>query len=256
MECSFDLARVHVRLLCMAKVIADILERNNIPYIISYGTLLGAVRHNGFIPWDDDIDFCLFADSYEQAIQALNKELPNDMFLENENSEPKFFHGWSRIKDLTTKTEKRVSLNSTVYAHQGLDIDLFRITKMKESEELYFRTEEHLKYLERMKRHSIISEDEFKHRYEAVMRKSNDDKRMKNFSTRGGYIFVAPLFYDDRIYEVDMFPLKQYRFEDTYFYGPNNPVPFLKCCYGDYMCFPPVEKRRTHYANVVFLNDR
>ena len=81
-----DIKRVQNRLLEMGKVIADILERNNIPYMITFGTLLGAVRHGGFIPWDDDFDMFLFEDSYEKAMEVLSKELPMDMFLENKDT--------------------------------------------------------------------------------------------------------------------------------------------------------------------------
>ena len=76
--------RVQLRLLEMAKSIRDILERHDIPYFITYGTLLGAVRHQGFIPWDDDFDFYLLAESYGQAMMVLNDELPDHLFLENE----------------------------------------------------------------------------------------------------------------------------------------------------------------------------
>ena len=69
----------------MAVVIRDILESHNIPYFITYGTLLGAVRHQGFIPWDDDFDFYLFDDSYDKAIHALRAEMPVNMFLEDED---------------------------------------------------------------------------------------------------------------------------------------------------------------------------
>ena len=76
MENSFDIKRVQNRLLEMAKATAAILEKNNIPYQIAFGTLLGAVRHGGFIPWDDDFDFLLFDDSYDKATEALARELP------------------------------------------------------------------------------------------------------------------------------------------------------------------------------------
>ena len=70
---SFDIKRVQERLLKMAKEIASILEDHDIPYQIAFGTLLGAVRHKGFIPWDDDFDFFLFDDSYEKAMEVLQK---------------------------------------------------------------------------------------------------------------------------------------------------------------------------------------
>ena len=68
------LKKVQGRLLEMAKSICSILEKNDIPYMLAVGTLLGAVRHQGFIPWDDDFDIFIFDDVYEDAIKCLRKE--------------------------------------------------------------------------------------------------------------------------------------------------------------------------------------
>ena len=66
-----DIKVVQKELLKMGKAVCDILEKNQIPYFIALGTLLGAVRHQGFIPWDDDFDLFLFDNSYEKAINCL-----------------------------------------------------------------------------------------------------------------------------------------------------------------------------------------
>ena len=61
------------------------------------------------------------------------------------------------------------------------------------------------------------------------------------------------VFYDDRLFLNELFPLKKYEFEGEYFYGPNNYDVFLTRCYGKYMELPPEEKRHPHYSQVIFL---
>lgn len=88
MSKSVDVPRVQQVLLSMAVSIRDVLDRHDIPYMMAYGTLLGAVWHKGFIPWDDDLDFYLFDDSYERAIQYLREELPADYYMEEKDVLP------------------------------------------------------------------------------------------------------------------------------------------------------------------------
>ena len=115
-----DVKKVQARLLEMAKAIRDVLEAHNIPYFITYGTLLGAVRHQGFIPWDDDFDFYLFDDTYDMAIEVLRAELPEGLFVEDAKSEPKYFHGWAHVKDMNSYTECELFPQDGCYAHKGL----------------------------------------------------------------------------------------------------------------------------------------
>lgn len=149
MEYKNELNKVQKRLLEMGKVIAGILEHNDIPYMVTFGTLLGAVRHGGFIPWDDDFDLFLFDDTYEKAMMVLEKELPSDMFLENSKSEPLYFHSYAHVKDLGTVTSCRLFPQDGLYSHKGLSIDLYKAVPMKESELDKFIIQEHIKYLKR-----------------------------------------------------------------------------------------------------------
>lgn len=247
-----EIKKIQDRLLEMAKAIDNILTKNNIPYMLAYGTLLGAVRHEGFIPWDDDFDIYLFDDennSYEKTIKILEKELPKDMFLEYFNTEPKYFHAWAHIKDLNTEVECNAYPQDSSYSHHGLSIDLYKTCKIKEKDLKDFREKENIEYLERRKKLKLITEEEYKIRLEKGV---NIDKKDFDLNSEE-YIYEA--FDVLRKMNVnEIFPLKKYQFEKYQFLGPNDYDTILKRRYGNYMELPPEKDRKSHYSSVIFYN--
>lgn len=254
MYTQVEVQKVQRRLLKMAVIIRDILETNNIPYFITYGTLLGAVRHKGFIPWDDDFDFYLFDESYDEAMKVLRRDLPADLFLENWDSEPKYFHAWAHVKDLRSITECILYPQDGEYRHKGISVDLYRTKRIHEAEERVFRLEEHISYLSRRRKVGLINEESFQERIKDLQAKLVEEKKVLNGKKdKGQEMYAFPSIYNDRLFINELFPLKQYQFEDTFFYGPFNADAFLTRCYGNYMQLPPIEKRHPHYSSVLFL---
>lgn len=249
-----EVKKVQKRLLEMAVVIRDILEAHKIPYFITYGTLLGAVRHKGFIPWDDDFDFYLFDDSYDDAMMVLKKELPENLFLENKESEPKYYHGWAHVKDINSRAECDLFPDDGRYSHKGISVDLYRTKLIREKEENVFRLTEHLEYLNRKHSTHMMPDLDYQERTAIIKQKLEEAKIEMNAQTDlGREMYAFFVIYNDRLFLDEMFPLKKYTFEDTEFYGPQKAEALLSRCYGDFMQLPPVEKRHPHYSNVEFL---
>lgn len=247
-----EIKKVQNRLFEMAKVIDDILTRNNIPYMIAYGTLLGAVRHEGFIPWDDDFDIYLFEDeknSYEDAIKILKKELPKDMFLEYFDTEPKYFHAWAHVKDINSICECKEYPQDNLYNHKGISIDLYKAVKMKENEIQKYRNEENRKYLDRRQKFGFINKEEYLRKIKNI-EDTIDDNNNYNVSQEDIYGLVGII---DRLLIKEVFPLKRYKFDNYEFCGPNNYDSILKRIYGKYNELPPIEKRKAHYSYVKFI---
>ena len=108
----------------MAVTIKDIFERHSIRYVIEYGTLLGAVRHGGFIPWDDDFDFVVLEEDYEKASEVLRQELPSRYVLHDDVSDPAYFYSFSKVRHLYSSAIEDGFTDQLKY--KGISADLFK----------------------------------------------------------------------------------------------------------------------------------
>lgn len=247
------LIKTQNRLLEMGIVITDILEKHNINYMLAFGTLLGAARHKGFIPWDDDFDLQIFDDDYDKAIKFLKEELPNNLFVEDEKSEPLYFHAWAHVKDLYSLTECELFPQDSFYCHKGISVDLYRIKKMPLFELDDFLYKENINYLNRRKQKGLIKEEEYKVRAKKATTTISTTSKEKE-TKRSILGFVSS--YNNYYYEIeDVFPLSPIAFCEHYFMSPNNYDKILTSTYGNYMKLPPKEKQRNHYSKVIFINN-
>lgn len=254
MYTSEDIRKVQLRLLEMAVAIRKILEKHDVPHMITYGTLLGAVRHKGFIPWDDDFDFYIIGEQYDEAIEFLRTELSSDIFVEDEKSEPLYFHGWAHAKDVNTEAECILFPQDNQYKHHGICIDLYRAFLINKECDRLNRLKAHLEYLQRKLLKGFIDEEEYNNRETALKTEiSHEEERLSNTTISNNRDMVGFIsVHNDSMLVSDVFPLKKYDFEGTYFWGPRNADYLLSCCYGDYMQLPPIEKRHPHYSQVLF----
>ncbi|MFI3211743.1 MAG: LicD family protein [Eubacteriales bacterium] len=245
--------KVQNRLLEMAKEVTTILDNNKIEYFIFYGTLLGAVRHKGFIPWDDDFDIYIMDDVYDKAIEILRANISESLLVEDAQSEKLFFHGWARIKDKNTIVHNIAANHDNLYSAKGLNLDVFRAKKTMLSENELHKFQEATAYYSRKLKHNIISETEFNN---AIAKAEKQYKELQNIPIDNNREVISfslpPLSY---IEINELFPLQELAFQDLHFKAPAMPHGILKKCYGEkYMEPPSLEKINIHFSDVVFLD--
>ncbi len=104
------------------KSVADVCDKNNLTYYMSGGTLLGAVRHQGFIPWDDDADLSMPRDDYEKFLRIAPSLLPKNLKIVNYRTDPEYQYYITRIRDTETKVEEIRIGNKNRYTNASIDI--------------------------------------------------------------------------------------------------------------------------------------
>lgn len=116
-------AQLHRLQLGIAGEIRKICAANDIRYFIIAGTLLGAVRHKGFIPWDDDMDIGMLRPDYERFLIAASQELPSDLFLQTWHSDKGFGLPIAKVRKNGTRIIESASENAV--HHKGIFVDIF-----------------------------------------------------------------------------------------------------------------------------------
>lgn len=257
------------------KIIKEICEKENIKYFMIGGTLLGAIRHSGFIPWDDDVDLAMPRKDYEKFLEVSRKYLPSNIFVQNFRTDDKYRYYITRVlnKNILVE-EKRFIGVDTPQAYASVDIfpidgspniKFFRdihylrvmirrflislcyrdtIDKERKRSKLENLL---LNILIRIPFERIISPNKVKESLDKLLKKYSMDNSLCSGTIMGAYRIremVPTVMFGEPIL---------YKFEDDSFYGPELVDEYLKHMYGDYMKLPPKEQQKTHYTNITIV---
>lgn len=124
-----ELRQLQLIQLDILKVIDEFCQNNNIKYSLAYGTLLGAVRHNGYVPWDDDLDICMPRDDYNRFIELWKD---TDMYLlQNYKTDRDFHQSFTKIRRKHTAFVQKTDLKKTY--SKGIYVDVFPVDRVPDN---------------------------------------------------------------------------------------------------------------------------
>ena len=240
--------KVQNELVKMMDITCQILEKHSIPYFVAYGTLIGAIKFEGIIPWDDDVDLFLFKENYDLAMKHLEDELPNHLIVHGIKNDSKYFLGWNKIKNLNSivETNNIYHDDNKLLKYKCLGIDLYKLNPINIEEWNQFKINEAFLFFKRKLEMKIINSDQF----------INATKELKyvplNYSSKKSH-FGSVVKMNKPISKKDIFPLSKLKFENIYVNGPKYPLKVLKNSFENIERIPPYEQRITHLKSVTFL---
>ena len=255
--------KIWMILLDMLIEIDRVCKKNNIKYTLGFGSILGAVRHKGFIPWDDDIDICMPRDDYERFLN-LQSEFQYPYFLQTPYSDKNSAYSWAKLRNAST------TMVSRHFAYQemnhGILIDIFPYDKWDPSDD---KSYDIIKYLALenstfMRLTNPNLDESGKKRvqswagidsinvYETIQKIAQKHNKIDTIFVAVAvctiYEFNKMLFYKE-----DFDDIINMEFEGFLFPVPKGYDRMLKNVYGDYMEFPPVDKRG-QWHNDLYIN--
>ncbi len=266
-QSEHKLSKLQEAELIIFKEFIRICEANSLKYYIWGGSFLGAVRHKGFIPWDDDIDVAMPRKDFEKFIEIASEQLPDDMYLSTYKRGAEHV---TLVAQIFNKQKDFILNNATKKVRTGAWIDILVIDgapkpgikkKIFGMRYMYFRMLNQFAHFDEIvnlnkkrpwyekmaikfaqitkieKRLNPIKIGDKFHKF----LKSNDYDENNFVATFMGAAKMGEIIPKDFIGEG-----KQYKFEDIIVIGPDKYDEYLKHFYGDYMTPPPIDARNRH----------
>ena len=269
------LRRLQLIELDMLRAIDQTCSELGISYWLDSGTCLGAVRHGGFIPWDDDIDIGMPLEDYRRFLREAPAALPAGLSLHTCENTPNLPTLWAKI--YLDGTRFCSSRDVEAGLEQGIFVDVFPYVNVDERAEVAERQHRRLALCQNLSYLNVFA-------HPATYRYSNN-ARLARIACEVAHATIARPFTPsrmarraERIYAVErpgnewrplfafanlkknlpteaLLPVRPIDFEGETFMGPANPDLYLRTLFGNYMELPPEDKRHAHTPATLDFGD-
>ena len=266
MDKEVYLKKLHEEILDVMDVVHNICVENNLKYYLAGGSLLGCIRHKGFIPWDDDLDILMPREDFDRFTEIAPKILGLDYELLWYNTKPKYWKMFAKVcKKNTLFLESKNVPNNMRW---GIFVDIFPLDETpsyrNEHKSIQYKVHQlgsmlvlkstrpntYARFLKKLLSY-LISRKTLQNKiyqYSTLLSKEGRDYRCT---------FVSSYDIKKELSPADWYGIpKLATFENRQYYVSSHPEKILENQYGiNYMELPPIEKRRTHYPVKVVFSD-
>ena len=266
-----DICKIQKFLLESLKDIHNICEKNGLKYFLVGGTALGAVRHGGYIPWDEDVDVAMPRKDYDKFCEIALKELSNKYFLQNINTDKKYDLNFLKLR---RKGTKYIEIFETEPEKAGLFIDIYPLenvfdnfilrffhgvlceflylcascVRVKEKEKIFKDYLSDKKALRTIKIKAFLGKilSFFSLNKWCVLADKCSSKCKNENSSYVSFPSGRKHYFGEMYERKSFFPLKKISFENDEFYIMSNPSVYLTSLYGDWGKIPQKSERERH----------
>lgn len=253
------------KILDIYKCVKKICEKNNIRFFAIGGTAIGAIRHNGFIPWDDDLDIAIPIEDYDKFIRCFLSEKSNDLaFFDYHNSKHCKIY-WGKVHNLNTAFLEKKSIKYMDY-HFGVFVDIMPMCGLPKNIDKYYNKVRLLRKLNSLTNHSLSQVDGLIWKMVKILfypilfliPSQLWIKKLDHYQKRWGFDDSRYVGYTwDVVSTKTTFPREwfddyvEYKFEDTFIRCCSGVHKMLKLQFGNYMSLPPEHLRKSNHNSVI-----